>query len=84
MLRKNLILVLYFSFFTLHAQIKADDILGDWMAVDNTVSVKVYKYNKEYRAKVVWFDERLGSGKPMNLRRDTQNLDCLLYTSRCV
>ena len=42
---------------------------------DNTVSVKVYKYNKEYRAKVVWFDERLGSGKPMNLRRDTQNLD---------
>lgn len=75
MLKKTFILLFCFSLFTIHAQIKADDILGNWMTIENTVSVKVYRLNNEYRAKVVWFDERLGSGKPMNLRHDTQNLD---------
>ncbi|KIA90469.1 DUF2147 domain-containing protein [Kaistella jeonii] len=75
MLRKTFIFIFYFSIFTLHAQVKADDILGNWTTVENSVSVKVYRLNNEYRAKVTWFDERLGSGKPMNLRHDTQNLD---------
>ena len=75
MLKKTFIFIFYFSIFTLHAQVKADDILGNWMTVENSVAVKVYKLNNEYRAKVTWFDERLGSGKPMNLRHDTQNVD---------
>ncbi|MBF8456206.1 DUF2147 domain-containing protein [Kaistella sp. G5-32] len=75
MLKKTFIFIFYFSIFTLQAQVKADDILGNWTTVENSVSVKVYKLNNEYRAKVTWFDERLGSGKPMNLRHDTQNVD---------
>ena len=75
MLRKTFILIFYFFIFWFDAQVRADDILGTWMTVENTASVKVYRSNNEFRAKVVWFDERLGSGKPMNSRLDTQNVD---------
>ena len=40
---------------------------------DNSVAVTVFKDNGEYRAKVLWFDDRLGSGVPMEKRRDTDN-----------
>lgn len=73
MLAKNLILILYFCFLNFHAQSKADHVLGNWIATDNSVAVEVYKLKGEYKAKVVWFDENLGSGKPMHTRRDSQN-----------
>ena len=65
MLGKNFIILFIFTFFWSQSQLKADDLLGNWIATDNSVAVKVYQINNEYRAKVLWFDEKLGSGKPM-------------------
>ncbi len=73
MFEKKIILLLLFCFFNVNAQSKASDILGVWIATDNSVIVKVYESNKEYKAKVVWFDKRLGSGKPIETRLDTEN-----------
>ena len=72
---KNLILILYFCFLNLNAQSKSDAVLGKWLASDHSVAVEVYKQSGEYKAKVIWFDERLGSGKPMHTRTDFENPD---------
>ena len=75
MLIKNLILILYFCFFNLDAQSKSDAVLGKWLATDQSVAVEVYKQSGQYRAKVIWFDEKLGTGKPMHTRTDFENPD---------
>ncbi|MBH1960771.1 MAG: DUF2147 domain-containing protein [Flavobacteriia bacterium] len=75
MLIKNLVLILYFCFLNLNAQSKADHVLGKWLATDHSVAVEVYKLKGEYKAKVIWFDESKGSGKPMHTRTDFENPD---------
>ena len=75
MLIKNLTLILYFCFLNLGAQSKSDALLGKWLATDQSVAVEVYKQSGEYKAKVIWFDESLGSGKPMHPRTDFENPD---------
>lgn len=75
MLIKNLTLILYFCFFNLGAQSKSDAVLGKWLATDQSVAVEVYKQSGQYRAKVIWFDEKLGTGKPMHTRTDFENPD---------
>lgn len=57
----------------LFSQTSENDILGTWMALDHSVAVAVFKSNGDFRARVVWFDEKLGSGKPMNSRHDVAN-----------
>lgn len=73
MLLKNIIFVLCFSFLTVNAQSESEKILGNWIATDNSVAVKIYHSNNEFRAKIFWFDEKLGSKVPMNLREDASN-----------
>lgn len=73
MLLKNIIFVLCFSFLTVNAQSESEKILGNWIATDNSVAVKIYHANNEFRAKIFWFDEKLGSKVQMNLREDTSN-----------
>ena len=75
MFTKNLTLILYFCFLNLGAQSKSDALLGKWLATDQSVAVEVYKQSGEYKAKVIWFDESLGSGKPMHTRTDFENPD---------
>lgn len=84
MFQKILFLFLFGFFLTFNAQSKGDQILGDWIATDNSVAVKVYKTNNQYQAKVVWFDEKLGSGKPMNSRYDSENPDPNLRTRKII
>ncbi|MGS0748490.1 DUF2147 domain-containing protein [Halpernia sp. GG3] len=62
-------------FLNTSAQLSKDDILGKWMSTDKTVAVYVYHEGNSFKAKVLWFDERLGSGTPMNTRKDTNNPD---------
>ncbi|WP_034691170.1 DUF2147 domain-containing protein [Kaistella palustris] len=83
MIAKKILFFLLFSFTVIKAQ-SADDILGSWMAVDHSVAVKVYKVNDEYRAKVIWFDEKLGSGKPMNSRYDSGNPNPALRSRKII
>lgn len=63
----------FLIFFNASGQKSKDDILGKWMATDKSVAVNVYLEDDAFRAKVIWLDEKLGSGKPMNLRVDSEN-----------
>lgn len=58
---------------TVNAQTKMDDILGNWMATDKSVKVQVYKEGGTFKAKVIWYDIKLGSGKPMHASVDHRN-----------
>ena len=66
------------------SQTGGDLVIGHWLATDKSVAVNVYKHNGEYRAKVLWFDDRLGSGVPMEKRRDTDNPDPKLRTRKII
>ena len=66
------------------AQTGGDLVIGHWLATDNSVAVTVFKDNGEYRAKGLWFDDRLGSGVPMEKRRDTDNPDQKLRTRKII
>lgn len=51
-----------------------NDVLGTWMSVDNSVKVKVYKVNNQFRARIIWFNHLLSeSKKPMHLSSDIHN-----------
>jgi len=58
----------------LMAQNNADLIVGKWMAFpDKNLIVEVYKYNNEYRGKIIWFNDSDDKTKPMNIRLDEKN-----------
>ena len=77
MLKPTIFFLFLFSFCT-NAQTKKDDVLGKWISSDKSVAVQVYRQGNDFQAKVIWFDERLGSGTPMNSRHDTHNPDVKL------
>lgn len=84
MFQKILFLFISGIFLNFNAQSKGDQILGDWISTDHSVAVKVFKVNNQYQAKVVWFDEKLGSGKPMESRYDHENPDPNLRTRKII
>ncbi|MFC6267445.1 DUF2147 domain-containing protein [Frigoriflavimonas asaccharolytica] len=55
------------------AQVGSDAILGKWISTDKNVAVNVYKEGNSFQAKIIWFDDTLGSGKPMNTQVDSEN-----------
>ncbi len=73
MFQKILFIIFSGFFLNFNAQSKADQILGDWISTDKSVAVKVFKIHDEYEAKIIWFNEKLGSKKPMHERYDTEN-----------
>jgi uncharacterized protein (DUF2147 family) len=74
-MQKAITLSFFIFFLNTQAQISKDEILGRWMATDKSVAVNVYREGNSFKAKVIWFDERLGSGTPMNTRKDSHNPD---------
>ncbi|MDQ0477255.1 DUF2147 domain-containing protein [Chryseobacterium gotjawalense] len=81
---KSSIIFFLLLFYTATAQNRIDDILGKWMSVDKTVSVSVYREGKNFKARILWFDERLGNGKPMNTRVDSHNPDLNLRNRKLI
>jgi uncharacterized protein (DUF2147 family) len=81
---KPITLLFLFIFCSASSQISKETILGKWMATDKSVAVYVYKEGSQFRAKVLWFDERLGNGTPMNTRRDTHNPNEKLRTRKVI
>ncbi|MCW3107543.1 MAG: hypothetical protein JWQ09_2049 [Segetibacter sp.] len=53
----------------------ADAITGKWMSTKGNLEVEVFKTGKEYKAKVIWFDDRDDKSRPMNTRCDKWNPD---------
>lgn len=70
---KSSIFLLLFLCCKLSAQTKMDDILGKWIATDKSVKVQIYKEAGTFKAKVIWYDIKLGSGKPMHASVDQRN-----------
>lgn len=70
---KNIIAVLFFliSSFTCIAQNNPDAILGKWITIAGNCIVEVYKQNGEYKAKILWFNDK--GKKPMNDWIDEKN-----------
>ena len=75
---------LFLTFLNAFGQTSKDDILGKWMASDKSVAVNVYLDGNLFRAKVIWFDEQLGSGKPMNSRVDSENPNVRLRHTKII
>lgn len=84
MLAKSSIIFFLFLFHCVIGQTKMEDILGKWMATDKSVSVLVYKEGKLIKAKVLWFDEKLGNGQPINSRVDSRNPDPKLRNRKLI
>lgn len=70
---KTISLLLLFFAAQIPAQTSKDDVLGRWISTDKSVAVNVYREGNNFKAKVIWFDERLGSGTPMNTHIDSHN-----------
>jgi uncharacterized protein (DUF2147 family) len=51
----------------------SDDIIGCWMSTENNLEVEVFKTGKEYKARIIWFDDRDDKNSPMNVRNDRKN-----------
>lgn len=53
---------------------KGDDLIGFWMTTENMLKVQVYKVGGEYRAKIIWFEDKHYKAK-MNECLDEMNPD---------
>jgi len=81
---KTFFLLSLLQFLSISAQSTKDDILGKWLATDKSVAVHIYREGTSFRAKVIWFDERLGSGTPMNTRVDSHNPNPKLRNTKVI
>jgi uncharacterized protein (DUF2147 family) len=61
-----------------------DDILGNWIAIDKSVKVQIYKEDGTFKAKLIWYDIRLGSGKPMHASVDNKNPNTKLRNRKII
>jgi uncharacterized protein (DUF2147 family) len=76
MLSINLLFILFISLVPAQLSTKAlseDAIVGKWMSTKKNVKVEVYKVNDEFKAKVIWFDDKDDKSRPMQNRRDLKN-----------
>lgn len=70
---KNIIssLLFYFSFSLTSFAQNPDAILGKWITMTGNCIVEVYKQNKDYKAKVLWFKPK--EGKSTSDWKDEKN-----------
>ena len=70
---KSFLFLLFLFSTAINAQTKTDDILGNWVATDQSVKVQVYKEAGTFKAKIIWYDIKLGSVKPVHASVDGRN-----------
>jgi Uncharacterized protein conserved in bacteria (DUF2147) len=61
-----------------------DAILGKWMTIEGNLQVEVYKQNKDFKAKVIWFKDKDDKSRPMNERVDEKNPDKALRSRKWI
>lgn len=70
------LVLFYFSFISFSdggVSDKQNSIVGKWKTVQNNLVVEVYKHNKEYKAKIVWFKNTEDNLKPIEDWVDEKN-----------
>ncbi len=50
-------------------------IVGKWMSTQKNLIVEVYRENKEFKAKVIWFHDKNVLARPIATRTDHRNPD---------
>jgi uncharacterized protein (DUF2147 family) len=58
----------------------SDLICGKWMIVQKNLTVEIYKDGKEFKAKIIWFNDSDDKSHPMETRLDLDNPDPKLRT----
>ena len=72
---KNTIAILFclIGSVTCFSESNPDAIIGKWITTAGNCIVEVYKQNSEYKAKILWFNDK--GKKPMNNWTDDKNPD---------
>jgi uncharacterized protein (DUF2147 family) len=84
----NISRIIFLLFFTFPAFSNAkgltgeNEILGKWISTHKNVIVNVYKDGKQFKAKVVWFNDSDDPSRPMNVRRDELNSNKALRSQK--
>lgn len=67
--------IFFISFFPVKAKCyqSSDDILGTWISVKKNVVIDVYKMSDQFKAKILWFDDRDDLSRPRKTRKDIHN-----------
>lgn len=60
----------------------SDMICGKWMIAQKNLTVDIYKEGKEFKAKIVWFNDKDDKSRPMETRLDIDNPDPKLRTQK--
>jgi uncharacterized protein (DUF2147 family) len=68
--------------YSVKAQQNANAILGRWMCTQNNFEVEIYNVGKEFKAKIIWFDDSDDRSRPMNDRLDIKNPDKALRSQK--
>lgn len=64
--------------------VKSDEVIcGRWMSTDNDLMIRVYKESNEYRATILWFDDR-DESKSIDDHLDRLNPDPALRSRKIV
>ncbi|MBC7653808.1 MAG: DUF2147 domain-containing protein [Oligoflexus sp.] len=70
----NLKLIMFVLFlFSRNLDKQGNEILGKWISTNKNVIVEVYKENKEFKAKVCWFNDADDPSKSTSIRTDYRN-----------
>lgn len=58
----------------------SDLICGKWMIVQKNLTVEIYREGREFKAKIIWFNDSDDKSRPMATRLDLDNPDPKLRT----
>jgi uncharacterized protein (DUF2147 family) len=87
MMRTWLLMIMAFSFCSMNASENnnADLIIGKWITAErNSLIVEVYKAGDEYKARIIWFNDRDDKSRPMDTRCDIKNPDRHLRSRKLI
>lgn len=51
----------------------SERVCGKWMSAEKNLIVQVYKDGDDFKAKIVWFDDKDDPSRPMETRLDSKN-----------
>jgi uncharacterized protein (DUF2147 family) len=60
----------------------ADMICGKWMINNKNLTVEIYREGKEFKSKIIWFNDSDDKSRPMETRLDADNPDPKLRTQK--
>lgn len=76
--------MLFFCTSGFYAIPDSDRVCGKWQSAEKNLIVQVYKDGEDFRAKIVWFNDKDDPSRPMDTRLDSKNPQPALRTRKIV